>query len=206
METVQTFQELLGQQSFNRQRLYGNELSAADFFREICGFNIGGYMTLILVMDNDCAIGRNGGLLCRLPEDMKNFRAVTLNSTVIMGRKTYESFPKRPLPDRENLVLSRNAKDLEGAKVFADIDSLMKYVKTVKNKVFVIGGGEIYKQLAPYCDEALITRLYENMDGDVFFEDIEHDPEWELAETSFVIETGCKNIRLLRFVRKNREK
>ena len=96
--------------------------------------------------------------------------------------------------------------DLEGAKVFADIESLMKYVKTVKNKVFVIGGGEIYKQLAPYCDEALITRLYENMDGDVFFEDIEHDPEWELAEASFVIETGCKNIRLLRFVRKNREK
>ena len=110
-------------------------------------------------MDNDCAIGRNGGLLCRLPEDMKNFRAVTLNSTVIMGRKTYESFPKRPLPDRENLVLSRNAMDLEGAKVFADIESLMKYVKTVKNKVFVIGGGEIYKQLAPYCDEALITRM-----------------------------------------------
>ncbi len=159
-------------------------------------------MTLILVMDNDCAIGRSGGLLCRLPEDMKNFRAVTLNSTVIMGRKTYKSFPKRPLPDRENLVLSRSAKDLEGAKVFSDIESLMQYVKTVKNKVFVIGGGEIYRQLAPYCDEALITRLYENMGGDVFFEDIEHDPEWELAESSFVIETGCKNIRLLRFVKK----
>lgn len=204
MLTVQTFQELLGRQSFNRQRLYGKELSAADRPWEICGF-FGGFMTLILVMDNDCAIGRDGGLLCRLPEDMKNFRAMTLGSTVIMGRKTYESFPKRPLPDRENLVLSRSARELDGARVFADIDSLMEYVKTVKNKVFVIGGGEVYRQLAPFCDEALITRLYENMGGDVFFEDIEHDPEWELAESSFAIETGCKNIRLLRFVRKVNE-
>ena len=162
-------------------------------------------MTLILVMDNDHAIGKNGGLLCRLPEDMKNFRAVTLNSTVIMGRKTYESFPKRPLPDRENLVLSRSGKELDGAKVFDNIGSLMDYVKTVKSKVFVIGGGEIYKQLAPYCDEALITRLYENMGGDVFFEDIEHDHDWKLAESSFVIETGGKNIRVLRFVRKNQQ-
>lgn len=153
-------------------------------------------------MDNDCAIGKNGGLLCRLPEDMKNFRAVTLNSTVIMGRKTYESFPKRPLPDRENLVLSRSAAELDGARVFADVESLMEYVKTLKNKVFVIGGGEIYRQLAPRCDEALITRLYENMGGDVFFEDIEHNSDWELVDSSFVIETGGKNIRLLRFVRK----
>lgn len=158
-------------------------------------------MTLILVMDNDCAIGKDGGLLCRLPEDMKNFRATTLGATVIMGRKTYESFPTRPLPERENLVLSRSVKELEGARVFADVDSLLKYVGTVKNKVFVIGGGEVYRQLAPYCDEALVTRLYENMGGDVFFEDIEHDPEWTFAEASFVIETRCKNIRLLRFVR-----
>ncbi len=158
-------------------------------------------MTLILVMDNDCAIGRNGGLLCRLPADMKHFRETTKGAAVIMGRKTYESFPKRPLPDRENLVLSRSIKELDGARVFGDIGSLLDYVKTLKSKVFVIGGGDVYKQLAPYCDEALITRLYENMGGDVFFEDIEHDPQWELADSSFVVETGCKNIRVLRFVR-----
>ncbi|MCM1164458.1 MAG: dihydrofolate reductase [Lachnospiraceae bacterium] len=163
-------------------------------------------MTLILVMDNDCAIGRDGGLLCSLPADMKNFRAATLNSTVIMGRKTYESFPKRPLPDRENLVLSRSVKELDGARVFADVGSLLEYVKTPKSKVFVIGGGEVYAQLAPYCTEALITRVYESFGGDVFFEDIEHDPAWELAEASPVIETGCKKIRFLRFVRKTAKK
>lgn len=158
-------------------------------------------MTLILVMDNDCAIGRGGDLLCRLPADMKHFRETTKGSTVIMGRKTYESFPKRPLPDRENLILSRTMESAEGARVFKDINSLMEYVKG-KERVFVIGGGEIYKQLAPFCGEALITRVYENFGGDVFFEDIERSPEWKLVEASVVVETLCRNIRLLRFLRK----
>lgn len=159
-------------------------------------------MTLILVMDNDCAIGRNGGLLCRLPEDMKHFRETTKGSAVIMGRKTYESFPKRPLPERENIVLSRTMKSDGDVKVFGDIDSLMEYVNTLESKVFVIGGGEIYKQLSPYCDEALITRVYENFGGDTFFEDIEHSPEWELKESSVVVETAGRNIRFFRYLRK----
>ncbi len=161
-------------------------------------------MTLILVMDNDCAIGKDGGLLCRLPADMKHFRETTKNSTVIMGRKTYESFPKRPLPDRENLVLSRGVKDLEGARVFNDINPLLEYVKTLEGKVFVIGGGEVYKQLERYCDEALITRVYENFGGSVFFKDIEHDPAWRLAESSPLIETDGRRIRFMRFVRKEK--
>lgn len=159
-------------------------------------------MKLILVMDNDCAIGSGGGLLCSLPEDMKRFRETTQNSVVIMGRKTYESFPKRPLPNRENLVLSRSQKAIEGAEVFKDIESVLERVKNCGKPVFVIGGAEIYKQFAQYCDEALITRVYENFGGDAFFEDIEHDPAWQLAESSPVIETNCRRIRFFRFVRK----
>ena len=162
-------------------------------------------MTLILVMDNDFAIGKNGDLLYRLPLDMKHFRETTANSAVVMGRKTYESFPKRPLPDRENIVLSRNSAEIEGAKVFNDVDEMLKYVKTLDKKVFVIGGAEIYKLLLPYCDEAIITRVYENFGGDVFFYDIEHDKSWELVESSEIFETNCKNIRFLRFTRKIRQ-
>lgn len=158
-------------------------------------------MTLILVMDNDCAIGKDGGLLCRLPEDMKHFRETTNGSCVVMGRKTYESFPKRPLPDRENVVLSRTQQNIEGAKVFADVESLLEYVKG-KEKVYVIGGGEIYAQLSKYCDEAIITRVYENFGGDTFFEDISRSKEWELAESSDVVETLCRKIRFFRYVRK----
>lgn len=162
-------------------------------------------MCIILVMDNDCAIGKDGGLLCKLPEDMKHFRETTKGSAVIMGRKTYESFPKRPLPDRENLVLSRSGKPIDGAEVFGDIESVLERVKDSEKPVFVIGGAEIYRQLAPYCDEALITRVYESFGGDVFFEDIEHDRGWTLTESSAVIETGCHNIRFFRYV-KNAQK
>lgn len=158
-------------------------------------------MTLILVMDNDCAIGRGGGLLCRLPEDMRRFRETTEGAAVVMGRKTWESFPKRPLPGRRNIVLSRSVKELEGAEVFGDVKELLKYLKTLKERVFVIGGGEVYSLLEPYCEEALITRVYENFGGDTFFKDIEHDRAWRLAETSTIIETGGKKIRCLRFVR-----
>lgn len=160
-------------------------------------------MKLILVMDNDNAIGRGGELLCRLPEDMKRFRELTTGSVVIMGRKTYESFPKRPLPNRENLVLSRSVKELEGAEVFTDIERVLKRVENSEKTVFVIGGEEIYRQLAPYCDEALITRVYENFGGDAFFEEIERDPAWLLAESSPVIETGCRRIRFFRYVRRS---
>lgn len=158
-------------------------------------------MTLILVMDNDCAIGKDGGLLCRLPADMKRFRELTTGSAVIMGRKTYESFPKRPLPDRENIVLSRSVKELDGAVVFNDIQNLLEYVKDTDKRVFVIGGGEIYAQLERYCDEALITRVYENFGGGVFFKDIAHDKSWRLEESSPIIETGGRKIRFLRYLR-----
>lgn len=158
-------------------------------------------MTLILVMDNDCAIGRGGDLLCGLPEDMKHFRETTKGAAVVMGRKTYESFPKRPLPNRRNIVLSRSAAAIDGAEVYGDINSLLDHLKTLSEPVFVIGGGEIYRELERYCDEAMITRVYENFGGDVFFGDIEHNGEWKLAESSPVIETGGKNIRFLRFVR-----
>lgn len=118
-----------------------------------------------------------------------------------MGRKTWESFPKRPLPNRENIVLSRSVKELDGAEVFADVESVLEHVQNSDKRVFVIGGAEVYHQLAPYCDEALITRVYENFGGDVFFEDIERDREWRLAESSALVETGCRKIRFFRYVR-----
>lgn len=160
-------------------------------------------MTLILVADNDWAIGVNGGLLTRLPADMKRFRELTAGCTVVMGRKTYESFPKRPLPDRENCVISRTVAELEGAKCFPSVEAFLEYAETVRNEIYVIGGGEIYRQLLPCCDKAYITRVYECFGGDTFFTDIDALPEWELVETSPVIETGGHNIRFMNYVRRD---
>lgn len=159
-------------------------------------------MTIILAADNDLAIGKDGGLLAHIPEDMKFFRETTKNSTVVMGRKTWDSFPKRPLPNRVNCVISRSVTQLDGAQVFASVEDFLKYAQGAEGKVFVIGGGEIYKQLLPYCDEAFITRIYECFGGDVFFTDIEHDKDWQLAEVSPAIQSECRTIRFFRYVRK----
>lgn len=158
-------------------------------------------MTLIYVTDNDCAIGKGNALLCRLPTDMKRFRELTTGGVVIMGRKTWESFPKRPLPNRENIVLSRSVTELDGARVFPSVEAVLEYVRG-RESVFVIGGAEIYRQMLPYCDEALVTRVYENFGGDVFLEDIGVNPDWELKETSSVLETECRRIRFFRYARR----
>ena len=159
-------------------------------------------MTLILVADNDWAIGVDGGLLTKLPLDMKHFRTTTENHAVVMGRKTYESFPKRPLANRENIVLSRTVREYDGARVFSSAEDFLEYSRTIKSEIYVIGGGEIYRRLLAYCDTALITRVYECFGGDTFFEDMDALPDWELAQASPVTETGCHRIRFMRYVRK----
>lgn len=159
-------------------------------------------MTIILVADNNWAIGKNGNLLARLPEDMKRFREITTGHTVVMGRKTYESFPKRPLPDRVNCVISRTQKEIEGAEVFGSVEEFLQYAKGVNDEIFVIGGGEIYSQFLPYCDKAYITRVYESFEGDTFFTDIDALSEWEAVKSSDIIETNGFKIRFIDYVRK----
>lgn len=159
-------------------------------------------MKLILAADHDWAIGKDGDLLANIPEDKKFFREMTKGSTVVMGRKTWDSLPKKPLPDRVNCVLSRSVKSLEGAEVFADVGSLLEFTKKAQGDVFVMGGADVYKQLLPYCDEAFVTRIYENFHGDVFFEDIEHDKAWELVEASPVVSSECRTIRFFHYKRK----
>ena len=159
-------------------------------------------MTIILAADCDWAIGKDGGLLAHIPEDMKFFRETTADSTVVMGRKTWESIGAKPLPGRTNCVISRTVKQLEGAQVFGSVEDFLDSAKKADGKVFVIGGGKIYRELLPYCDEAYITRIYESFSGDVFFTDIEHDKDWELTEVSPVISSECRNIRFFHYIRK----
>ena len=158
-------------------------------------------MTIILAADMEWAIGKDGGLLARLPEDMKSFRAITKGHTIVLGRKTYESFPKRPLPERENCVISRSVKELSGAKVFGSIEDFLEYAKTKSGEIFVCGGGEIYRALLPYCDRAIITRVYECFGGDTFVPDFDALPDWKLTEQSAPVETGCHLIKFMVYER-----
>ncbi len=129
-------------------------------------------------MDANRGIGKDNGLLWHLPEDMKFFKNTTLDNIVVMGRKNYESIPEkyRPLPHRENVILTHN-KDFkaEGCKVFHSFDDLLNfYTDEDERTLFIIGGGEIYKQALEkdLVDEMYITKVNKTYDADTFFPEI----------------------------------
>ena len=152
-------------------------------------------MKIIVAVDNDWCIGKNGKLLAYLPADMKFFKETTMGHTVVMGRKTWDSLPKRPLPNRINGVLSRTLKNIEGAKIFSSINE-------IPSDAFIIGGGEIYKELLPYCDEALVTHIYMNFNGDTFFPNLDKLEEWKIVDSSSIIETNGYKIQFLKYIQK----
>lgn len=142
-------------------------------------------MNLIVAVSKNYGIGKNGGLLFSLPTDMKFFRETTQNSAVITGRKTLESFPGgKPLKNRVNIVLTRDENfSAEGAVVCRTKDEALKKASEY-DKVFVIGGEEIYKLFLPECDTAYVTKVESCADADKFFPNLDTSPEWRLAKAS----------------------
>lgn len=134
------------------------------------------------ISENNC-IGKENTLPWYLPEDLKRFKKLTTGHVVLMGRKTWESIPDkfRPLPNRTNVVITRQENyTADGAKIFKTIQEALK---THKNeKIFVIGGGQIYKQTIDLADTLHITHVKKTIDScDVFFPKI--DPEiWKKTE------------------------
>lgn len=150
-------------------------------------------MKIILAVDKDFGIGKDNELLFHFKKDLKHFKDTTLNSTIIMGRKTYESMGGA-LPKRENLVLTRN-KDyrIDDGIVFNDVDDLLKYVKTKKGNVFVIGGAQIVDMLLPFCNEAIITKIDDKKKADTFLHNFDEDPDFEVYKKSdIVVEDNVK--------------
>ncbi|MCE3296953.1 MAG: dihydrofolate reductase [Crocinitomicaceae bacterium] len=130
---------------------------------------------LIVAMDASSGIGKNNDLLWHLPADMKFFRETTTGHIVVMGRKNYESIPERfrPLPNRENAVLTRQA-DFEapGCVVFNSLTACLEHYRNESERiVFIIGGGQIYNEaLRLDCvDEMFITHVETSLDADTFF-------------------------------------
>ena len=139
-------------------------------------------MKLIVAVDQNWAIGKEGDQLCYLKEDLKRFKELTLGHPVILGRKTLATFPGgRPLKGRDNLILSRDPNfEAEGAQVFHDMDSLLT---AAPHDSFVIGGGSVYKALLPYCDTAYVTKIdHAFPDADVWFPNLDADPAWEITQ------------------------
>lgn len=136
----------------------------------------------IVAMNGDNAIGCKGDLPWHLPEDLKHFKELTMGHPVIMGRKTWESLPKRPLPGRRNIVVSRNEDYVaEGAEVFK---SLEEAVEACREVPFIIGGAQIYKQAVPLMTKVFITMVEADApEADAFFPSLPTS-EWDVTEES----------------------
>ncbi len=144
-------------------------------------------MKTIVAVDNNWGIGKDGCLLCHLPGDLNYFKEKTLGKVVVMGRTTCESLPgKKPLKGRVNIVLSRNPDFApEG---FIKCGSMGALFKTLENynteDVYIIGGADIYRQLSPYCNSHLVTKINCVFDADRHFEDLDKRGDLELVQES----------------------
>ncbi len=139
--------------------------------------------SIVVVIDENNAIGNDNGLLCHLPNDLKHFKDITLHGTIIMGRRTLESMPNgKPLPKRENIILTRNRTlQYENCIMLNSIDEVWEYCKN-KKEIFFIGGGQIYNSIINEVDKLYITRVHHAFeDADTFFPDIDKS-QWVLIE------------------------
>ena len=133
---------------------------------------------LIAAISKDGVIGKQGGIPWKIKKDLIFFKEKTLNSTIIMGRATYNSIG-RPLPNRLNIVMTRSAKNTEGV---TEVTSVKKAIETASkskdsSKVYVIGGENIYKEFLPIAHRMIITEVELDIEGgDTFF------PEWSIGE------------------------
>lgn len=137
-------------------------------------------ISIIVAAAENNAIGKNNQLLWHLPNDLKFFKNTTWGMPVIMGRKTFESVNK-PLPGRFNIVITRQAGwKAEGVIVAADLnEALKKAAETNCKEVFIIGGGEIYKQGIEIAGKIYLTRVHAVLDGDTFFPVVD-ESKWQL--------------------------
>lgn len=138
-------------------------------------------ITIIVATDRNYAIGYNNRLLAHLPGDLRRFKDITMGHCLIMGKKTWESLPNKPLPGRQNIVLTDNELDcFECAETARSLEEALKLCKPDK-EIFIIGGGSVYRQFLPLADRLMVTHIHAVFQADTFFPEISAD-EWYIAE------------------------
>lgn len=161
-------------------------------------------LSMIAAVGNNYELGLNNQLLCHLPTDLKYFKSTTLGSPVIMGDKTWESLPKKPLPNRRNIVVTLNTKaQYEGCEIVHTLDDAMALVKDEKES-FIIGGATIYSLFINIVGKLYLTRIHSDFEADVFFPKIDQN-EWILKEETFAPkdENNKYDLTFQTFVRKD---
>lgn len=147
-------------------------------------------MELIVAVYDDWGIGCCGTQPIAISADRKFFREMTRGAMVIVGRRTVGDFPgRKPLPGRVNVVLSRSGREIPGFTLCASPEEAAA-LAAGQEKVFVIGGGTVYRQMLPSCDRAYITKVHCTPKSDTFFPNLDEAADWELAE---VLQSGEEN-------------
>ncbi|WP_299164183.1 dihydrofolate reductase [uncultured Eudoraea sp.] len=144
-----------------------------------------GKIVMIAAIGKNNALGKDNDLLWHLPDDFKRFKQLTTGHKIIMGRKTFESFPK-PLPNRTSIIITRDLKyNLELPQCIV-VHSMGEALKLVQNDSlsYIIGGGEIYDLGMPHADVLEITRVHESFDADTHFPEID-EKIWKLTKEEF---------------------
>ena len=145
-------------------------------------------ISAIVAVDNNWGIGFNGDLLEHIPEDLKYFKQLTSGNTIVMGRKTWDSLPRKPLPNRYNLVITKDPSIYELTNEVSFYTLRQIEVLMLKNKnvnYFVIGGGQIYEKLLPLCDRVYVTKIFKDHDQvDTYFPNLDESDEWAPAMQS----------------------
>eukprot|EP00026_Physarum_polycephalum_P014815 Phypoly_transcript_15374.p1 GENE.Phypoly_transcript_15374~~Phypoly_transcript_15374.p1 ORF type:complete len:168 (+),score=18.63 Phypoly_transcript_15374:308-811(+) len=144
-------------------------------------------LSLVVAASQNNVIGRGGQLPWRLPAELAHFRNVTTNHHILMGRKTWDSIPKKPLPNRVSIVLtsqdSIGMEESESLKLVKSLDQGIDFAKhSGETELMIIGGEGVFKQALPLCNKMYFTRVHANVEGDVFFPEIEWD-QWQLLSS-----------------------
>ncbi len=141
-------------------------------------------LSIIVAKAKNNIIGKDNKLIWHLPADLKRFKELTTNHTIIMGRKTFESLG-RVLPNRKHIILSQNKEykvDDENVKIISSVLELQEYIESAEES-FVIGGAMIYNLLLPYTNKMYITEINQDFEGDTFFTKIDENIWKETSRT-----------------------
>lgn len=144
-------------------------------------------MRMIVAVDNRWGIGNKGDLLVSIPQDKKQFQALTMGGVVVGGRKTMEGLPGgTTLKGRTNMILTRRGDyTYSDALVVHSVEEALEELKKYSgDSIYVIGGGQIYREFLPYCDQIYVTKIDYSYEADTFFPNLDEDSEWEMTQIS----------------------
>lgn len=131
---------------------------------------------IVAMTEKTRAIGKNNDMLYHLPEDLRYFKQTTQGHTIVIGYNTYMSFPRRPLPNRKNIVLTRKDRNIDGAEILHSVEEVLAYAEAhAEETIFICGGDTIYQQFMPYVSKLYLTLIEEEtpVEAEAFFPEVD---------------------------------